>query len=217
MVMGGGFLPSSPEDLELGQLRQNWMVLLIIGILLAVVGLCFIASPILGSVLTVELMGVLLMVGAGLQLVNAFMARQWGGFFLHLIAGLLYLAVGVVFIDRPFLSLATLTLFIAISLVIGGLFRIIAAATEKFAGRLWVLLNGVIATLLGVLIWRQWPESSLWVVGLFVGIDMLLAGWTWVALALALRPPTPAGASSLSAPAATDVPATPGAPPHASV
>jgi uncharacterized membrane protein HdeD (DUF308 family) len=51
-----------------------------------------------------------------------------------------------------------------------------------------VLLNGVVDLFLGVFIWREWPGSSLWVIGLFVGIDLLLHGWSWIFLALSAKP-----------------------------
>ena len=51
----------------------------------------------------------------------------------------------------------------------------------------WVLLSGLITRLLGILIWRQLPGAAVWVIGTFVGIDMIFAGWSWVMLALAAR------------------------------
>ena len=63
--------------------------------------------------------------------------------------------------------------------------------TERFSAWPWVLLNGVVTLLLGISIWRQWPESSLWVIGLFVGIDLIFNGWSWVMLALAARSSMP--------------------------
>ncbi len=76
---------------------------------------------------------------------------------------------------------------IAAALFIGGLFRIAITVTVRFHGWVWALLNGVISVALGVMIWRDWPESAFWVIGLFVGIDMLFAGWAWVMTALAVR------------------------------
>jgi uncharacterized membrane protein HdeD (DUF308 family) len=61
------------------------------------------------------------------------------------------------------------------------------AVLHRFSGWPWVVLNGVITLVLGVMIWRQWPESALWVIGLFLGIDLVFSGWTWVLLALAVR------------------------------
>jgi uncharacterized membrane protein HdeD (DUF308 family) len=80
-----------------------------------------------------------------------------------------------------------LTLFLAISLLVGGTMRLIFGLVQDFAGRGWVLLNGLITLLLGVAIWRQWPESSNWVIGLFVGIDLIFSGWSWVMLGLLVK------------------------------
>jgi uncharacterized membrane protein HdeD (DUF308 family) len=59
----------------------------------------------------------------------------------------------------------------------------------------WVLLNGVVTLALGIMIWRRWPLSGLWVIGLFVGIEMLLYGWSLVMLAIAAKK-MPASAAS---------------------
>jgi len=82
---------------------------------------------------------------------------------------------------------ATGWLVLAAAFMVGGLFRIVSAAADRFHGWGWVLLNGVITLVLGVMIWREWPESALRVIGLFVGIDMLFAGWSWIMMALAVR------------------------------
>ena len=80
-----------------------------------------------------------------------------------------------------------LTLLIAMFLVFQGVFRIVAALAVRYPHWGWVLLDGIVSLLLGILIWRRWPVSSLWVIGLFVGIEMLLNGWSLVMLSLAGR------------------------------
>ncbi len=51
----------------------------------------------------------------------------------------------------------------------------------------WVLFNGIITLILGIIIWRQWPVSGLWVIGLFIGIDLIISGWAWIMLSFAAR------------------------------
>ena len=82
-----------------------------------------------------------------------------------------------------------MTLIIAIFLIISGIFRIVSALSERFTGWGWVLLNGGVSLLLGLLIYKQWPLSGLWVIGLFVGIDLIFNGWAWIMLSLAMRKP----------------------------
>src|SRR5262249_8079248 len=120
--------------------------------------------------------------------------RNWQGFVLHLLAGVLYLIVGGLMVEHPLGAAAGITLMLAAIFIVGGVLRIVISVTQRFTGWLWVLANGIITLLLGVPIWRQWPESSLWVIGLFVGIDLILAGWSWVMVGLAVKGPPPAAA-----------------------
>jgi uncharacterized membrane protein HdeD (DUF308 family) len=90
-------------------------------------------------------------------------------------------------VQHPVAAAAGFTLVLAAGFMVGGLFRIVSALADRFHGWSWVLLNGVVTLILGVMIWRQWPESALWVIGLFVGIDMVFAGWSWIMMALAVR------------------------------
>jgi uncharacterized membrane protein HdeD (DUF308 family) len=76
---------------------------------------------------------------------------------------------------------------LAAAFLVGGLLRIIIALTHRFRNWGWVLANGVVTFLLGLMIWQRWPEASERVIGLVVGIELIFAGWSWVALALAVR------------------------------
>jgi uncharacterized membrane protein HdeD (DUF308 family) len=76
---------------------------------------------------------------------------------------------------------------LAAAFLAGGLFRLIAALTHHFPGRGWLALNGVVTLALGVLIWRQWPVSGPWIIGLFAGIDLIVSGVACVLLAMAVR------------------------------
>ena len=172
---------------ELSEIRANWVAFLILGILTILLGTFLIIVPWIGTIAAVWVLGALLIVGGVTQFVGAFWARQWSGFFLSLLAGVLYLVVGFLVFFYTEESVAGLTLLLAAFLIVGGIFRIIAALTMKLAGWGWVLAGGILALLLGILIWAEWPEASLWVIGLFVGIEMLFTGWSWVVIALTVR------------------------------
>jgi uncharacterized membrane protein HdeD (DUF308 family) len=81
-------------------------------------------------------------------------------------------------------------LILAIFLIFAGIFRIVFALAERFTGWGWVLLNGAVTLLLGLLVYKQWPASGLWVIGLFIGIEMIFNGWAWVMLSFSLKPDT---------------------------
>ena len=172
------------------RIRKHWVVALLLGIVLAVMGTFAIAcasTTALVSFVTVYFLGVVLLVASGVQLAEGVLGRGVGNFFLHLLVAVLYFIAGVFVFHHPGRTVAGLTLVIAAVLFVEGVLRIVVALTERTHGWGWVLLNGVISLALGVMIWRQWPESALWVIGLFVGIDLLFNGWSLIMLALTLR------------------------------
>jgi uncharacterized membrane protein HdeD (DUF308 family) len=177
----------APNQSELDSLRGRWLWAVALGAVLVVCGLLAIGYPTGSTEATVTLCGVLLLVGGGLQAGSAVWARGWGGFFVHLLGGLLAIFVGVIFIERPLISAVEWTLLMAIFFVAGGLIRAVSALTIRYAGWGWSVLNGVVTLVLGVLIWRGWPGTGLWVIGTLVGIELIFSGWSWVMLGLALR------------------------------
>jgi uncharacterized membrane protein HdeD (DUF308 family) len=146
-----------------------------------------IVEPLVPSLASVIFLGFLLLAGGIIQIVSSVWAGRWSGTLLHILIGVLYLVVGYMVIDAPGLSLLVLTKFIAIFLIIGGVFRIVSALMVRFHHWGWVLLNGGVTLFLGIVINRQLPEAALWVIGLFIGIEMIFNGWAWIMMALGLR------------------------------
>jgi uncharacterized membrane protein HdeD (DUF308 family) len=167
--------------------RRTWGWFLALGIVLVLLGLLALGWSVLTTLVSVVIFGWFLLLGGVLSVVHAFVQRRWGGFFLELFAGILYAVFGLMVVGNPAVSAVALTLLIAVFLMIGGLFRIITALTVRFHHWIWVLLNGVISLLLGLMIWSQWPVSGLWVIGLFIGIDLIFYGWSLIMLAMAVR------------------------------
>jgi uncharacterized membrane protein HdeD (DUF308 family) len=97
------------------------------------------------------------------------------------------LVVGFLFLRRPVSTELVMTLLLAALLLVSGVFRIVAALSMRLPYWGWTLASGILNVLLGLLIWAEWPFSGLWVIGLFVGIELIFSGWMWVMIALALR------------------------------
>lgn len=170
------------------EIRHNWGWFLALGVFLMVLGVVAIGSSVWMTLASVVLFGWLLIISGVVQTVHAFWReRKWRGFFLDLFAGVLSFVVGFMVLANPLAGAKTLTLLIAMFLFIGGIERVIVSLTTPFHHRSWLLLNGVIDVLLGVMIWREWPASGLWVIGLFVGIDMLLSGWALAMQGIAVK------------------------------
>jgi uncharacterized membrane protein HdeD (DUF308 family) len=127
------------------------------------------------------------MVAGVATIVGAFWVGKWSGFLIQLLVGILYVACGVIMTERPGITAVALTVFIAVSFVVMGIFRAVAALVLRFPNWGWVLLNGVVTLLAGIIIYRQLPFDALWVIGLLVSLEMLFNGWTWIMLAMTLR------------------------------
>jgi uncharacterized membrane protein HdeD (DUF308 family) len=170
-----------------GNLGEIWAFLTGMGIALIILGTVAIGSSLIATLAIILVFGMLLLLGGLFQIVTAFWGRSWRGFFLHLLAGVLYLIVGVFMLDNPGEAAMSLTLLVAAGLLVGGILRVILSLVERFDGWSWALLNGVVSLILGIAIWRQWPLSGQRFIGLFVGIEMLFSGLSWVLLGLAVR------------------------------
>src|SRR4051794_23086598 len=172
-----------PKVTELGSGKSIvWAILLI------VFGFLAIALPLATSMGLVLIIGWLLIFSGGFQLVHAFQSKGAGNIIWKVLVGLLYLVVGLSFIVHPLKGVAGLTLVLGIFLIIEGVFDLIASLqTRSAAGSGWVLSDGIVTLILGIMVWRHWPASSLWVIGTLVGISMIMTGWTRLMISLAAR------------------------------
>lgn len=168
--------------IESQELRKSWGWMVALGIGMIVGGLAAISSPWMGTKIMVALIGILLIVAGIAQLVSTFHCSGWKGVLLHLLISILYLVTGFIVLENPIEGAKGLTLILAVFFLATGLIRIVVALKERFPGWGWVLLSGAVTAILGVIIWRQFPESALWVIGLLVGIDLIFGGWMWVML-----------------------------------
>jgi uncharacterized membrane protein HdeD (DUF308 family) len=172
----------------LAALRDRWGWIVGIGVLLSVLGLVALGSVVTATVASVWVVGVAMMIGGAAEVANAFAMKSWGKFFLWALVGLLYGVAGVFAILNPLLAAGVLTLFLGAGLVAAGIMRIILAfQMTKCAPWIWAALSGVITALLGAVILMKWPVSSLFALGVFLGVDLLFAGASWIGVGLALR------------------------------
>jgi len=171
-------------------LRSSWCWFFSLGILLTACGLAALIFPaltIITSFVAVIILGVSLMVAGIGTILASFWAGRWSGLLLQWLIGILYLVVGFTITETPARSAAALTAMLAAFFIVGGLFRIVAALIVRFPRWGWALLNGVITLLMGVVIYRHFPDGKLWVIGILVGVEMLFHGWNWLMLGLAIR------------------------------
>ncbi|TAK73597.1 MAG: hypothetical protein EPO11_08195 [Gammaproteobacteria bacterium] len=169
--------------------NQNWGWLLGWGIAMMIVGLIAISVATFTTLLSVIFIGSLLMIGGIVVTIDSFKSwwRQWDGFILHLAVGIFYFIVGAVLVFEPAVSSIALTFILGMLYLIVGAFRLMYSLLLRLPRWGWSLFNGFISVLIGILILFSWPASGLFIIGLFVGVDLFVAGWVYVMLALAGR------------------------------
>jgi len=180
-------LPSQLPLSAIEELHRHWALFFALGIILILLSGMGISAAGLVTLASVVFFGWLLIIGGAAVAIHAFWAKRWSGFFLQLLSGVLYLIVGWILVTRPGIGALTLTLVLAISLVVQGAFRIGVALSTRMDGWGMLLVSGIITLVLGLMIWNEWPLSGIWVIGLFVGIDLIFYGWWLVSLALSVR------------------------------
>lgn len=180
--------PLPPPTTLFGELEKNWGWLLLFGLVSIVLGTIGLGMTFLLTEVSVVFFGVLLVVGGVFQLLDAIKCRGWKAMAWHVLIALLYVAAGLLMVLKPVLASLSLTLFIAYALIAIGVLRAIMAFQLRPAqGWWWPLVAGIVSVLLGVLILLEWPQSGLWVIGLFVAVELIFNGWSYLFVALAAR------------------------------
>ena len=176
--------PSTPLDAL--RAKRGWIVAL--GIVYMIAGLVALGSIVMATVASVFIVGIMMLIAGVAEVISAFQVKTWGKFVLWLILGALYILAGFATFENPLLAAALLTLLLGVSLLASGIVRIVLAFSMKQGMPwIWVLVSGAITLLLGAVILAHWPVSSLYMLGLFLGIDLVFAGAGWIGIGLGLR------------------------------
>jgi uncharacterized membrane protein HdeD (DUF308 family) len=178
---------TTPLFFELDQLRHRWGWLLALGILMVILGTIALFITPAATIGTILVLGWLLVISGIIESIHAFRVRRWGGFFLHLIGGLLGILVGLLIVTHPVAGALGYTLLLASFFTVIGIFRLVLALSLRFPHWGWAVFDGAITLLLGIFVWAEWPWSGLWFLGLAVGVSLILRGWSYVMFALAIH------------------------------
>lgn len=175
-------------DSDTALLRAKWGWIVALGVVYVVAGLIALGSVVMTTVASVFVVGIMMIVAGVAEIINAFQLKGWGQFLIWALLGALYIVAGFVTFENPLFAAAVLTLLLGAALVASGIARtILAFGMKSESPWLWLLLSSLITLLLGVLILAHWPVNSVYVLGIFLGIDLVMAGIGWIGLGLALR------------------------------
>ena len=158
------------------------------GILFIVLGMIGIAGQTLFSFVTINVLGAFLIFGGALQFAHALQSKGWKSVAIQVLLAILYVAAGIYTWAFPIPALEVITLWLAAIFFVTGFLRLISAFQHRhFREWFWLVLSSAISILMGILIMNGYPESSLWLPGLLIAIELLLQGWSLLFLGLAAR------------------------------
>ncbi len=180
--------PQSLGD-SLRALRAKWGWIVALGVIFMIAGIIALGSVVMATVSAVLIVGIMMIMAGVAEIIAAFRVKDWGKAIFWGLLGVLYVAAGIIAINNPFAAATILTLFLGIALIAGGIVRMFLAWHMREAGKPWgwVVVSGIISLLLGLMIIAQWPYSSFFVLGIFLGIDLIFIGSGWISIGLALR------------------------------
>jgi uncharacterized membrane protein HdeD (DUF308 family) len=171
-------------------IREHWVLFLIEGIVLVVLGILAIIVPPLATITFTLFLGWLFLISGIMGLITTFWARHSPGFWWSLLSAVLAIAAGIVLLVEPLRGAVTLTLLLIVFFIIEGVLTIMYAFEHKkdLSGRWgWMLASGVIDLILAGIILIGLPGTAAWALGLLVGINMLFGGSALIAMALHAR------------------------------
>jgi len=190
MNNGSGNSQSKPR--EFSSFNPQWGWLLALGIILLIMGFAGLGMVAGLTVISMLFFGVLLIIGGVAHIFYAFIDKKWKGSLWHALLAILYIIGGIIVIYDPILASAIITVILACVFIVVGITRIFMAfKLKKGSGWGWIIVSGIASLVLGLIILYQWPISGLWFIGLFIAIELIMAGWSYIFIALSSRNKTP--------------------------
>jgi uncharacterized membrane protein HdeD (DUF308 family) len=171
-------------------LHDHWVLYLVEGVVLLVLGAIAIIIPPLATLAATILFGWLFLISGVVGLFTSFMMRAAPGFWWSLVSAALGVLVGGWLLAQPISGAVSLTILLIAFFIIEGVVSIMFALDHKreLSGRWgWMLVSGIVDLVLGAMILAGLPSTAAWAIGLLVGINMVFGGTALIAMALHAR------------------------------
>jgi uncharacterized membrane protein HdeD (DUF308 family) len=168
------------------QRAATWSIVL--SVLMIAAGVVAILAPMIAGVAVTVIVAWLLIFSGCLHLAFAWSAGRPSAVLWEILLGVIYGAIGIYLLVTPVAGLVSLTLAIAIYLLVEGALELVLSFQHRgVPGSGWLLFDGIVTLVLALMIGSTWPSSAVWVVGTLVGISMFFSGITRLMLSMAVR------------------------------
>jgi uncharacterized membrane protein HdeD (DUF308 family) len=172
----------------LAPLKAKWGWIVALGVVYLIAGIIALGSVVMATIASVYVVGIMMLIAGVFEVIHSFQIKSWGRFIFWLLLGVLYIIAGFVAFDNPLLTAVWLTLILGAALVASGIMRVFLGFNMLGGSPwIWVVVSGLITLLLGIIILIHWPVSSLWTLGIFLGVDLVFAGASWIGVGMGLH------------------------------
>ena len=171
----------------LAELTGRWGWYFALGVFLVILGVIAAGEAVATTLLSTVMLGWILLVGGVGLVILSFLTGRWSGFLLTLAAGILSLVAGFEILNYPVSGAVAINMVIGTMLIVAGIFRMIASISMRFPNWGWALVSGIVTFALGAILLRNWQSTSLWFLGLAIGVDLILHGISWMSFSLGLH------------------------------
>ncbi len=176
---------------DMEELPKKWGWMLALGILLLLAGSLGLYMSVAVTIMTVLLFGALILAGGALSLIQTIVDQDetWQGRLFHVLLALFYIISGAIVLANPMAASAVLTLMLGAMFAAMGVTRLTYGFRCRKNGWKWILpiVIGLVDLIFAFILVASWPVSGLWVIGLFVSVELLMYGWILTFTAIAVR------------------------------
>jgi len=183
-------MKDSPLIIEVlpDQLKRSWRWVLGMGLILVLLGTIGLGALVVLTLASILLLGVFLIIAGIVQFIDVLKSKRQKGTILRTTIALLYIIGGTIVVYDPILASSIVTIMLAWILIVIGTTRVAMAITHRDTQVWgWLFFAGLCAVVLGVLILMQLPISALWVIGLFIAVELIINGWSYIFIAFSMR------------------------------
>ncbi|BBC72041.1 conserved hypothetical protein [Altererythrobacter sp. B11] len=151
-------------------------------------GVLALLNPMAASISAVFLAAWFFLIAGVFQLLAVFTDRGAGNKLFHGLWGAVAIFLAITLLANPLAGMFTLTFAVALVLAISAIIRLVLAISYRNSPAFWgLLVSALVSGVLAFLILWQYPESAMVFLGIYLGVDLLFAGFAFLSLGMTGR------------------------------
>jgi uncharacterized membrane protein HdeD (DUF308 family) len=181
-------VPTTRMDHTRQSMQSKWGWFLVLGIVFILCGAVAVALPAISTFAASVVLGAVLSIAGLVKIIQSLQIKEWSGFIWQELTGAAELVGGILIYFNPLKGALAITLLIALVCLVQGCGQIaLAFRIRPQPGWHWLLISGITALLVSAALTLKLPYTRFYTPGTIAGISLLVAGWAYVAIGLAVR------------------------------